>query len=181
MARGSNTAQASANQATQNSDALTGNANGIYSTLLPQLETEAANPQGYSPSTIAGMNTAAQQSAGGATSGASGRGALLAGRTRNAGSAAEAIDSAARTGGQQLSNAALGVQNDNAQLKAREQQQGLQGMEGIYGTDVSGANGALGEVAPLVNANTQDENASYGAFTNIINPLLGAASNSKYF
>jgi hypothetical protein len=106
------------------------------------------------------MTTAAEQGAGGATAGATGRGALLAGRTRNAGTAAKAISDATRAGGEELSKANLGVQNENAQAKLRQQQEATQGLEGLYNTDISGANTALGQVAPLVNANSEAERAA---------------------
>jgi hypothetical protein len=176
VGRNSPQATGAATDATNNSRALTSNANGIYSSLVPQLETEAANPQGFNPTQLATMNTAAQETAGGATAGATGRGALLAGRTRNAGTAAKAISDAARTGGQQLSTAEQGIQNENASLKEHERQAGLSGLQGIYGTDVSGANSALGQVAPLVNANTGVENASW----NWLKPVeaLGGLANA---
>lgn len=161
MARGSDQAKTAATTAQTNSNALTGNANGIFSTLAPQLAATAANPQGFDPATLARMNTGAMQTAGGITSGAQGKGALLAGRTRNAGTADAAISDAARSGSQALSQEQLSIENENAKLKEHQREQALGAEQGIYGTNVSGANNALGQVAGDVNADVNAQNASY--------------------
>lgn len=159
MPKGSNDANATVHQAQKNSNTLTDNSNGIYSALIPQLETEAVHPAGFSPTDLASMNTHAMETAGGATAGATGRGALLAGRTRNAGTPAAAIADAARSGTQALATTGQSIDAQNAELKAKEQQAGLAGLQGLYGTDIAGAGADLSEVAPLVNANTNAEGA----------------------
>ena len=123
---------------------LYGNANSLYGFLSPELQTEAVAPGGYAPSDLAAMNTAAQQSAGGSMSGAVGQGALLASRTKNAGTPAAAIARSAEAAGGNLSRAAVGTQAENADLKQRQQQAGLSGLEGLYGTNLSGSLNALG-------------------------------------
>jgi hypothetical protein len=148
---------------------------------MPQLTTEAAHPAGFAPTDLASMNTHAMETAGGATAGATGRGALLAGRTRNAGTPAAAIADSARSGTEALARTGQDIDAQNAELKAKEQQAGLSGLQGIYGTDVGGANNALGEVAPLVQANTGEENASWDAFNNITGALSGAATSAAGF
>ena len=90
------------------------------------------------------MNTSAQQSAGGGQAGATGQGALLAARTKNAGTADAAIAQSARNQGQNLSEAALGTSKANADLQQRQQQSGISGMEGLYGTDLGASQNALG-------------------------------------
>lgn len=149
-------------------------ANAELSGLQPQLQQEATNPQGYGPATVAKMNTAAQQSAGGAIAGAVGQGNLEAARTRNAGAFTPALDNAAQAGGQQLSQAALGVQNKDANLKEQQRQEGLKGMLGLYDTSTAAglsagsqsnqalgeANGALGAANGAVNAGTQAANST---------------------
>lgn len=120
------------------------NAGNIYSALFPALLGEATNPQGMTAPELAAENTAAQQSAGGATAGAVGEGNLAAARTRNAGGFAPALDQAARSGQRVLSNAALSVQNQNAALKNAQQQAGLEGLQGLYGTNTNEALSALG-------------------------------------
>src|SRR5690348_4147207 len=82
MARGSEQANTAATSAQNASNQFGANANALYSTLAPELMSEAAHPSGFGPQELARMNTAAQQSAGGANAGAVGQGALLAQRTR---------------------------------------------------------------------------------------------------
>jgi hypothetical protein len=137
------------------------NSSALYGAVAPELEAEAAHPQGISPTDKANMNTAGQQSAGGSMAGAVGQGGLLAARTRNAGGADAAIAQSARTAGQQASNASLKTNLADASLKEHEHQAGLSGLEGMYGQNLGGSVGALGQVAPNVNANTNAQNASY--------------------
>ena len=70
---------------------------------------------------IAAADTAEQQSAGGGQSAAVGQGALLAGRTRNAGSADAAVGASTRAVGQQLSEGALQTRLKNAGMKMQQQ------------------------------------------------------------
>src|SRR5271168_2284134 len=105
------------------------NASNVYGGLEPQLATEAAHPTGLTPMQKASENTAAQQSAGGGTAGAIGAGRLYAARTRNAGSAKEAIGQATRGAGANLSNAALSTEQQDASLQQRNRQAGLSGLE----------------------------------------------------
>ena len=122
--------------------------------LLPAYSTEAAHPMGFAPNDLAGMNTAAQQSEGGSMAGAVGQGNLEAARNRNSGSFAPALDSAATGAGKTLSQDALGVNEQNAQLKEQQRQQGLQGMLGLYDTSTAAGMNALGESNNAVNAGT---------------------------
>lgn len=121
-----------------------GNASALYNSLFPQFTAEATNPQGFTPGETASMNTAAQQSVGGATAGAVGQGTLRAARTRNSGGSNMALDDAVRSGQQTLSQDALGVQNENAMLKESQRQAGLSGLSSLYGTNQSGMLSALG-------------------------------------
>jgi hypothetical protein len=126
------------------SGALGQNAQNLYGSLAPTLQTEAVHPQGYTPSQKAAIDTSAQQSAGGSMSGATGQGALLAARTRNAGAAQNAIQQAGRQSSQNLSNAAVGTQVNNANLQQKQQQAGLSGLEGLNSTELGGSLNALG-------------------------------------
>ena len=193
MSRGNNQSQtastqgnANAVQASNNSQNFLNNSNALYSTVVPQLTAEAAHPAGFNPTDYAAMNTDAQQSAGGSQAAAVGQGGLLGARTRNSGAAAAAIDSAARSGGQDLSRNALGVRTANARLKESQRQSGLSGLENMTGLYTGAANnalgvsnGALGEVASNVNANTNAANQSWDWAKDILSPVLGAASYSK--
>jgi len=177
MARGSDAAQAGANQGLAISDTSSGNASGLYGTLAPELEAEAAHPAGFAPSDLSAMNTATLQSGGGTQAAATGQGALLESRTGNKGSGAAAIGEGARSAGEQVSKGALGTQIANAKMKQEQQGEAQSGLEGLYNTNMGTSTGALGEVAQNVNANTNAENESWD-WTKAISPftsMLGGA------
>lgn len=109
-----------------------------------QLESRAENPTGYSPTDLNNMLVAQQESAGGSNATIGGEGKLTALRTRNAGGFAPALDEAARSKARTLASGALGVQNQNAQLKQQQQEQALQQLQGLYGTDTSDQLKAMG-------------------------------------
>src|ERR1700743_1182067 len=113
-----------ANSGTANtqSGALNANAGNLYGSLAPTLAAEASHPAGFTQSQQAAMNTAAQQSAGGANAGAVGQGALLAARTKNAGTADAAIAQSARNASQQLGKTAVNTEIGSADLANRQQQ-----------------------------------------------------------
>lgn len=120
------------------------NAANVYAGLEPQQAAMAAHPQGMTPQQMATANTAAQQSAGGGTSGAIGAGRLYTARTGNTGAAKEAIGQGVRGAGQNLSNAALETQLANTALQQKQQQAALAGQQGLYGTTLKGAEEGLG-------------------------------------
>lgn len=178
MARGSGQAQTAGNSGNGFASSDFGNAQSLYGTLAPELESQAAHPAGFAPSDLAAQNTAAQQSAGGTQSAATGQAGLLAARTRNSGAASAATGKAARTGGELASEGALGTQIKNAQLKNQQQQQAQSGLASLYGTTLGGSNNALGEVANNVNANTEAANASWDWAKYILDPAMGGAATA---
>jgi hypothetical protein len=178
MARGSSAASNAATDAQNLSDTYAGNAGGIFGSLAPTLAAEAAHPAGMAPSDLAAANTSAQESAGGSQAAATGQGALLAGRTRNAGSADAAIAESTRKTGQQLGEAALQTSLKNASLKQQEQQSGIKGEEGLLGEEMNAGNAALGQVAGDVNANTNAENASWDWANDLMMPMMQAAGSA---
>lgn len=178
MARGNSTASNAATTASNNSQSLMGNAGAIYSDIVPTLESQAANPQGFNPADEARMETGAMQSAGGATAGAVGQGGLEAARTRNAGAGEKAIADSARTAGQTLSKNLLGIRSANANLKNNQRQSALGDLSGLYGTTLGGSTGQLGQVAPLVNANTQAANESWDWAKFVLDPAMQAAGTA---
>lgn len=111
--------------------------------LTPTLNRMATNPQGYDQSQLNGFNTAATQSIGGATAGAVGGANQTAARTNNAGGYAPAVAQVAHDGTAALSDAALNVQNQNAQLKQQQQAEGISGLEGMYNTNTGADENAL--------------------------------------
>lgn len=123
---------------------LLSNAGNIYGSLAPTLAAQVAAPGGYTPAQKAAMTTAGEQSAGGTQAGSVGQGALLASRTKNAGTADAAIAQSARTAGQQNSNTAVGTEVKNANLQQQQRQNALNGEESLYSTTLGGGLNALG-------------------------------------
>lgn len=181
MARGSATADTASKTAAANSGTFMNNAQSLYSNVAPMLTSQAANPQGFNAADEAAMETGAMQEAGGTQAAAVGQGNLEAARTRNAGGFGQAVSDASRGAGETLSRGVLGVRNANANLKQHQRDTALSGLEGLYGTNVGGSNAALGNVAPLVNADTNAQNASWNAFNNITGALSGAAKAASGF
>lgn len=145
MARGAtNQANKTFNESQSVFGTANNNANDLYSKLFPILKGEATNPQGFDPKDLAAMNTASQQSVGGSTAGAVGEGNLAAARTRNAGAFTPALDEAARQGTRQLSSNALQTQVNNANLKQKQQQAGIEGLGNLYGQNSKDLLSALG-------------------------------------
>lgn len=137
------------NQAQQNSNVLT-----------PTLNQLATNPQGYGQQQMTNFNTAATQGAGGAEAGAVGGMNQMAARTNNAGAFAPAAIQSGHDATTQLSDAALGVQNQNAQLKQQQKAEGLSGLGSMYNTNVGAGENALGlSNQSLGVANTADNSA----------------------
>lgn len=181
MGRGNETADSAAKAASANSGTFMSNAQSLYGNVAPMLTSQAANPQGFNPADEAAMETGALQEAGGTQAAAVGQGNLEAARTRNAGGFGQAVSDASRGAGENLSRGLLGVRTANASLKQHQKDTALSGLEGLYGTNVSGSNSSLGNVAPLVNADTNAENASWNAFNNITGALTNAAKAASGF
>lgn len=178
MARGSQQAQTGATQSLNNSSTFGGNAGSLYSTVAPALAADIAHPAGMNPVDLARLRTENEQSAGGSEAAAVGQGALLAGRTKNAGSADAAVDAAARGAGQQLSSADLKTNLANEDLKQQQRSQALGEEGGLYGTSVGGSNSALGENANNVNANTNAANESWDWAKYILGPTLSGSASA---
>jgi len=120
------------NRATANSNILT-----------PTLNQMATNPRGFSPQTMTNMDTQAMQAAGGGNGATVGGAMQTAARTNNAGAYDPAIAQAGRDASTQLSDAALGVQNRNAQLQEQQRSQGLAGLQDLYGENTGASQNAL--------------------------------------
>ena len=180
MARGSSAATGAATTAQNNSNTFMGNANGLFSTLAPELQTEVSHPSGIAQPDLAAMNTASQQSAGGSMAGAVGQGALAKSRLKNAGAGDAAIADSSRGAGEDLSKRALQTQIENAGMKAKQQQAGLSGLEGLTGMETGAANQALGIVPQAVNANTNAANQSWDWAKMLLDPAMAAAGQSQF-
>ncbi len=178
MARGNDTASSAAKDSQANSRVFTNNANSLYSNVAPMLTSQAANPQGFSPADEAAFETGAMQTAGGTQAAAVGQGNLDAARTRNAGGFGQAVSDASRGAGETLSRGLLGVRQANASLKQHQHDTALTGLENLTGIESGASNQALGNVAPLVNADTEASNASWN-WLKPVNTIIGAAAGRK--
>jgi hypothetical protein len=121
------------------------------SSLLPGLESEANNAQGYTPQEENQMLTASEQGAGGAASGVTGQANLEAARTGNSAGLTSGLDDAMRTKGQMLSENALGVKTASADLGQKKQMAAQQELGGIMSGDQTANLSALG----LENSSTE--------------------------
>jgi hypothetical protein len=176
--------------ASTQSATLSGQGNGIGNYLAPQLESEANDPQGYTPQQQAYMNTASQQSLGGSTAGVTGEADLTAARTRNAGGFQGAIGSGSRSAARQLSTNALGIQKSQADLQQAQKQQALSSLQQLYGVDESTALGYLNSSDSALNeenqshpmrndisAGFQDAEEASQAFKNVVNGITGGGNS----
>jgi len=117
-------AQAKQNKTTADTTAsgLGAEASGIAGTVIPGLERESVNPQGFAPTDVNNMLVAGGEAVGGANAGIVGQANLEAARTRNAGGFASALDEAARTKSRALATNALDVSGRQAVEKEKERQ-----------------------------------------------------------
>lgn len=129
-------AKNAANTAGANAAEYGTSARGEHAFLQPTLQRDITNPVGFTPTETNNMLVAGEQGAGGATAGITGQAGLNALRTRNSATLSGVLDQAARTKQQQLSQNALGVQNESARLAQAKRAAALSGLQGLYGTDV---------------------------------------------
>ena len=146
----------------QLSGTTAGRANRTYNTLFPTLQRNLINPQGFGKD-LGAINTASQQSIGGSVAGAVGQGNLQAARTRNAGGFAPALDEAVRSGQRQLSQNALGVQENNAYLKNEQQQGAIRALGSLYGENMGDTLRALGLSNESLGVSNQGLGVALGA------------------
>lgn len=114
-----------------------GKAQTIGAKLTPTLWNDINNPTGYTAQETNAMLAAGEQGAGGANAGIAGQAGLTASRTRNTAGLSSVLDAASRQKGQQLSQNALGVQAQSAQLAQQKRADALRQMGGMYGEDVN--------------------------------------------
>lgn len=168
--QGTQVAQAGLDQ----NKALNSRATSIADTLEPQLEQDIQAPQGYG-SGVNAMNTAAQQSAGGATAGLVGEGMARAARTRNRGAFTAAADQAARSGAQATSQRAVEIQSANENMKQQQRSAALRAKQGLFSTDLDASLKALGLAPGGIQAANQSRGSS---FMDYLGQLSGIAANA---
>jgi hypothetical protein len=155
----------------------TSNSNDLYSSLVPTFTNEASNPQGFGKTDLASMNTAAQQSEGGALGAAVGQANTMGAANRNSGSFAPALDEASRAAGRNLSNTSAGIAGENAKLKEAQRQEGISGLSGLQGEQNNNVLSSLGlqtnSTNALVNAGKS------GWFQNMTDFMKAAGDDAK--
>ena len=171
------TAQQGANTAATTAGQYGSQAGSIGGMLTPTLERDITNPQGFSPTEQNNMLVQGEQGAGGANAGITGQAGLNAMRTRNTGALSGVLDQASRQKGQQLSQNALGVANESANLAQQKRASALGDLSGLYGTDVHAQLGAMGLTAPDVNAGVNAGNS--GWYQNLLGGVNAATGAFK--
>jgi len=152
--------------------------NQIASTLIPGLEREANNPEGYTPEEMNNQLVAGEQGAGGANAGIAGQAMLNAARTRNSSGETAVLDSAARDKTRQLSDNALNVENKSADLGQQKQMGAQKELGSLYGTDTEANLKAQGLLPEDVEAETNaGQSGWFQNMTQLISSLSGAAKN----
>lgn len=165
--------------ATATAGQLGGQAAGIYGNLVPRLESEAVNPQGFGPFGLAQMETAAESTAAGATGAAQERARLNAMRTNNAAGLGSTEAAAAQGGARAAGSAVQGILAQNAQLKAQQQLEANKQLGGILGEETGAQVQALGIVPKDLESAVAAENVGWVQDTKDIMEGLGALGRSS--
>jgi hypothetical protein len=129
-------AQQAASTAAQTGAQYGAGAAGIGGLLVPELQADVTNPQGYGATTENLMLGQGLGAAGGAESSVVGQAGLQAARSRNVGGTAGVLDEAARDKMRTSAGVGLDVATKNAQVQQQQRSSALKQLEGIYGTDV---------------------------------------------
>jgi hypothetical protein len=150
----------------------------IGSTLIPGLEREANNPEGYTPEQMNNQLVAGEEGAGGATAGITGQANLQVARTRNSAGYSNALDEAARDKTRTLSENALNVENKSANLGEEKQMTAQKELGSLYGTNVNENLEAQGLATKDIGEEVEaGKSGWFQNMTNLISTLSGAAKN----
>ena len=150
----------------------------ISSSLIPGLEREANNPEGFTPEEMNNQLVAGEQGAGGANAGIAGQANLQVARTRNSAGETAALDSAARDKTKQLSENALNVQNKSAELGQTKQMAAQKELGSVYGTDTEANLKAQGLATEDINSEVNAGKSGWFQNMNqLISTLSGAAKS----
>lgn len=144
-------------------------ASNLSKTLTPMFQQEATNPT-KSP-LYNTLNTASQQSTGGAVAAAKGEAGLRSLRTGNRGSSQTVLDdsvrNAMRTNSQNSLDAITGIQN-----------QGVQGLQGMYGSNVNELLQSMGVGSGIAN-NQASQPGWFQNMTSLIAALKPGGSTAN--
>lgn len=154
-------AQQAAGTAAQTAGGYGTEAESIGSKLVPQLQADVSNPQGFGAATENAMLVQGLGAAGGAASGVVGEEGLRAARSRNVGGSAGVLDEAAREKMRTSAGVGLDVATKNAMLQQQQRASALKQLEGMYGTDVSAELKAQGLVPEDINAWANANNSGW--------------------
>src|SRR5277367_5662392 len=175
----STAAKGAVNSANTTANNYGSGATSIGSTLVPFEQKQLTNPSGINPTDINNMLVAGEQGAGGANAGITGQANLEAARTHNTGALSGVLDQASRNKTQQLSQNALGVQNENARVKLGQQSEAAKDLGGLYGTDVNAQLKAEGLVPEDIKAWTEaNQTGPLQDAEGVLSTLSGSALNA---
>lgn len=150
--------------------------------ILPFLQSEMTNPQGFGTQGVNELETAGGEATSGALGQAKEAANLRASRMGNPSSTASIIDAASRAAGQQQSTNALDINKANLQEKLNQQQAGEQGIASLSAGNIGESLSSLGLSNQAVNSyiqamqNTNPLN-EFGTFIGDIGKGVGAAAS----
>jgi len=127
-----------------NANTLFGESQGEQSSILPFLNQEATNPQGFGQQTMGEMTTAGGQATAGTLGSGINRANLTASRTGNQAALSDIIAAATRGSQATTSNNALDLGLQNARLKQQQQQAGISGIGSLAGENEQSSLSSLG-------------------------------------
>lgn len=154
--------------------------NQISSSLIPGLEREANNPEGYTPEEMNDQLVAGEEGAGGSNAGITGEANLQVARSRNSAGYSNVLDEAARDKTRQLSENALNVKNKSADLGQEKQMAAQKELSSLYGTDVNANLEAQGLSTKDIEAETDaGKSGWFQNMTDLISSLGGAAKGAS--
>jgi len=129
-------AQSAASTAAKTGGEYGQQAQNIGGQLVPQLQADVTNPQGFTPVQQNQQLVKGLEGAGGVASGIVGEEALKAARSRNIGGSAGVLDEAAREKMRTSAGVGLDIATKNAMLQQQQRASALKQLEGLYGTNV---------------------------------------------
>ena len=150
-------------------------AGGISANLLPFLNRQLNNPEGFTQQQQGAMLGAAEGGSGGSTAGLTTEANLASARDRNSGGFSGALDQAARTAGKTNAGISEGIAAKNATLQQDQQQEAAKGLSGMYGMDTSAQLKAMGLIPEDIKATSE---ANLGPWQALTNFMTGEGKNA---
>ena len=174
-------AQSAASTAAKTATGVAGNeesqATNASAALTPFYRSEMQAQHGFNPGQTQELLNYAGAGVGGSGAAATGEAASQAARTRNTSGFSSALDQNARDRAREMGTINAGVGAQDVMGAKALNQEGAQGEAGLYGTDTSAMLGAMGQVAPDINAETNA--GSQGWFQNLTSGINAGANLMK--